>query len=101
MNPLISIIIVGYNAKKWLKECLDSVYAQTYKNFEIIFVDDASTDGSSAFLKDNYPRVKVIVNIKNSGFAKNNNIAFKKSRGEYVLLLNTDTTIEQEFRKNH
>lgn len=97
MNPLISIIIVGYNAKKWLKECLDSVYAQTYQNFEIIFVDDASTDGSSAFLRDNYPRVKVIVNKENSGFAKNNNIALKETRGEYILLLNTDTRIEQNF----
>ena len=86
-EKLISIIIVNWNGKKWLRKCLDSLTKQTYKNYEIIFVDNASYDGSVKFIKENYPFAKIIVNSKNLGFAGGNNIGFRMSKGEFILLL--------------
>ncbi|NCT55867.1 glycosyltransferase family 2 protein [bacterium] len=97
---MISVIIVNYNGLKWLKGCLDSLKVQTYKDFEIIFVDNASTDGSVAYVKKNYPKVKVLVNKENYGFAKGNNIGYKASSGEYIVLLNNDTYVEKDYLKN-
>lgn len=94
---MISVIIVNYNGKKWLKNCLNSLYSQTYKDFEIIFVDNASTDNSVAFVKKNYPEVKVVVNKKNYGFAKGNNIGYKHSKGDYIVLLNNDTYVNKNY----
>ncbi len=96
-SQLISIIITNWNGKKWLKKCLDSLQRQTYKNFEIIFVDNASTDNSINFVKKNYPLVKIIKNKKNYGFSKGNNIGIKNSSGELILLLNNDTWVEKNF----
>lgn len=99
MNKLISIIIVNYNGKKWLKKCLDSLFYQTYKNFEIIFVDNASSDESVEFVKQYYPEVKIIINKENLGFAGGNNVGYENSKGEYILLLNNDTVVTKDFLK--
>lgn len=96
-KPLISIIIVNYNGLKWLKNCLRSLYSQSYKNFEIIFVDNNSTDNSVSSVKKLFPKVKVIETDKNLGFAGGNNEGFKHAKGEYMLLLNNDTYVEQNF----
>ena len=98
-ESLISVIIVNYNGKKWLKKCFDSLYAQTYKNFEIIFVDNASLDDSVEFVKNNYKdgRIKIIKSDKNLGFAGGNNLGIGKAKGEYILLLNNDTWVENNF----
>jgi len=96
MKNLISVIIVNYNGKKWLKKCFDSLYAQTYKNFEIIFVDNASEDDSVEFVKNNFPEVIVIKNKKNLGFATGNNIGVKKAKGEYIFILNNDTFLARD-----
>lgn len=99
---LVSVIIVNYNGKKWLKKCFDSLLNQTYKNFEIIFVDNNSSDDSIDFLEKNYKdkRIKIIKNTENSGFAGGNNIGIKEARGEYILLLNNDTWVEKTFIKD-
>ncbi|MCX6717241.1 MAG: glycosyltransferase family 2 protein [Candidatus Taylorbacteria bacterium] len=99
MDSLISIITVNYNGKKWLKKLFDSLLCQTYKNFEIIFVDNGSVDDSVEFIKNNYKddRIKIIKSDKNLGFARGNNLGFKSSRGEYILLLNNDTWIGNHF----
>lgn len=97
MENLISVIIVNWNGKKWLKKCLDSLASQSYKNFEVIFVDNASSDDSVEFIKTNYPWVKIAQNDKNDGFAKGNNIGFKNAKGDYVVLLNNDTWVENNF----
>lgn len=99
MNKLISIIIVNYNGKKWLKKCFNSLTCQTYRNFEIIFVDNGSIDGSIEFVKDNYKddRVKIIKSDKNLGFAGGNNLGIKNSGGKYLLLLNNDTQFKNDF----
>lgn len=100
MNRFISIIIVNYNGKKWLKDCLSSLAVQTYKNFEIIFVDNASEDDSVAYVKRYFPEVKIVQNTTNRGFAGGNNDGVKVAKGEYILLLNTDTRVKKDFLKN-
>jgi len=96
-SQLISIIITNWNGKKWLKKCLDSFKKQTYKNYEIIFVDNASTDDSLEFVKKKYPLVKIIKNKENYGFSRGNNMGIKNSSGELILLLNNDTWVEKNF----
>lgn len=96
-KSLISIIIVNWNGKKWLKKCLDSLYAQTYRNFEIIFVDNASADDSVAFVEKNYPKVIIVKSDKNLGFAGGNNVGIQQAKGEYILFLNSDTWAENDF----
>ena len=99
-NSFISIIIVNWNGKKWLKDCLDSLEKQTHKNFEIIFVDNASTDDSIAFVKKRYPKVTIVQNTSNRGFAGGNNDGLKFAKGDYILLLNNDTWSPPDFLKN-
>jgi GT2 family glycosyltransferase len=97
---LISIIIVNYNGRKWLKNCLESIESQSYIHFEIIFVDNNSTDDSVPFVKKNFPKVQIVKLTKNIGFAGGNNEGYKKAKGEYLLLLNNDTKVERDFLRN-
>jgi GT2 family glycosyltransferase len=99
---LVSVIIVNYNGKKWLQKCLDSLFSQTYTNFEIILVDNNSSDDSIEFLRSNYSdtRLKIIEHKENSGFAGGNNVGFKYARGEYIILLNNDTWVEKNYVNN-
>lgn len=93
MKPLISIIIVSWNGKKWLKGCFDSLARQTFKNFEIVFVDNNSTDGTQDYIQKYYPEVRIVQNHQNLGFGVANNIGVKKSKGEILFLLNNDTKV--------
>ncbi|MFA6995150.1 MAG: glycosyltransferase [Patescibacteria group bacterium] len=93
----ISIILVNYNGKKWLNKCLDSLYNQTYKDFEIIFVDNNSEDDSIKFVEENYPAIRIIKSDKNLGFAGGNNLGINNSKGDYILLLNSDTWLDGNF----
>lgn len=93
----VSVIIVNWNGKKWLKACLDSLANQTYKDYEVLFVDNASTDESVRFVESNYPEVIIIKNTANDGFARGNNIALPYANGEYIILLNNDTEVEEDF----
>ncbi len=96
-SDLVSIVLVNWNGKKWLKKCLDSLVAQTYKSVEIILVDNASTDGSLEYVKKYFPKVRIILNKKNLGLPKANNIGVSKSKGKYLLLINTDTWVSDDF----
>jgi GT2 family glycosyltransferase len=96
----VSIIIINCNGKNFLKTCLESLKEQTYKNFEIIFVDNGSDDGSADFVRDNFPDVKVIVNEKNLGFAAPNNQGLKIAKGEYIATLNNDTKVDMKWLEN-
>ena len=87
---LASVIIVNWNGKKFLAECLESLRRQAYRHFSIILVDNASNDGSIDFVIRNYPEVKTIVLPRNVGFSVANNIAIKAVHTEYVALLNND-----------
>ena len=94
---LVSIIIVNWNGIRWLPDCFGSLYKQDYKNFEIIFVDNASKDESVAWVKKYYPRTTIIINKENLGFAEANNVGFRQAKGEYVLFLNNDTRVTKTF----
>ena len=96
-KELISIIIVNWNGQKWLDSCLASLHEQTYKHYEVIFVDNASTDDSVVYVKKKYPWVKVVQSATNLGFAGGNNLGFKHSKGEFILLLNNDTRVEETY----
>jgi len=96
-RPKFSIIIVNWNGQKWLKNCFDSAFAQTFSSFEVIFVDNGSTDNSVQYLKQNFPKVRIVQLDKNYGFAKANNIGMQKARGEIIFLLNNDTKIQKNM----
>lgn len=91
-----SVIILNWNGKELLKECLLSLEKQTYKNFEVIVVDNGSVDGSVEFIKSEYLHfVKLICNKKNLGPDKGANIGIKHCRGVYILLLNNDCVVDK------
>lgn len=93
----LSVIIVNYNVKYFLEQCLYSVFdAGKCVDIEVIVIDNNSVDGSVKMLKEKFPEVKLIENKKNTGFAKANNQGIKISKGEYVLLLNPDTIVEHD-----
>ena len=90
----VSIIIVAWNVKNLLMECLESVFQETKDiSFEVIYVDNASEDGSVEAVEQTFPDVKIIKNQENLGFIKANNQAIKIAKGRYILLLNSDTLV--------
>ena len=93
-RPMItlSIVVVSYNARRYLRACLESVFAPRYPwDFEVIVVDNASHDGSAELVREEFPKVKVIEADSNTGFARANNLGFSVARGQYLLMLNSDT----------
>lgn len=99
IEPKVSFIIVNYNGKKYLEECLNSIISQTYKNYEIIVVDNGSSDGSVEFLDKQKYIDKLIKLKKNYGFAKANNIAISNAVGNYIALINNDLVLEKNWLK--
>jgi len=90
----VSIIIVAWNVRQLLHDCLKSVYDQTEGiDFEVIYVDNASEDGSVEMVAEQFPKVLIIENRENQGFIKANNQGIEISEGRYVLLLNSDTIV--------
>jgi GT2 family glycosyltransferase len=90
----LSIIIVSWNTAELLANCLESVYAHPPPDsFELIVVDNASTDGTVQMVRQQFPQVKLVANEENVGFAAANNQAITSSSGRYVLLLNPDTEV--------
>ncbi|NJE12862.1 glycosyltransferase family 2 protein [Thermococcus sp. LS2] len=92
-----TIIIVTYNSKKWLKDCLDSVLQNN--PLEVIIVDNGSVDGTIEFLKQNYPQIKIIKSAKNLGYGGGINLGAKYAKGEYLVILNPDTKVENNWLK--
>jgi hypothetical protein len=90
----LSIIIVNWKVKDLVEKCLQSIFEQTKDiSFEVFVVDNNSGDGSAEMVREKFPQVDLTVSTENLGFAKGNNLAIKKSRGRYILLLNPDTEI--------
>jgi len=88
----LSIVIVNWNTRELLAQCLDSIpLAIGGLSYEVIVVDNASTDGSQAMVRNRFPWVTLVENAENLGFVRANNQAMALSRGRYVLLLNSDT----------
>ena len=96
-TPLVSVIMLNFNGKHFLDRCLKSISTQSYSNYEIIFVDNNSTDNSVEFVEQHFPHVIIVRNDRNVGFAEGNNIGFRHARGEYFIALNTDTEVKENF----
>jgi GT2 family glycosyltransferase len=95
-EPTVSVIIVTWNGKKYALECLTSLQEQRSElPFEVIVVDNASTDGTPDAIAEQFPNVLLIRNDSNLGFAKANNIGIARSRGKYVALVNSDVVVPQ------
>jgi len=107
-NPLISIVILNYNAGDLLIDCVDSIQKSNYKNYEIIVVDNISKDKSHKKCKEKFPNIKLIENSENLGYCEGNNVGLRVTNGEFVVILNPDTIVDpswlsellQAYRKN-
>lgn len=96
---MVSIIILNYNGKKYLKDCLEAVLNQSYREFELIFFDNNSDDSSVSYVEQNFndPRLKIVKSEKNLGFAGGNNEALKHTGNDIVVLLNNDTVVDKDW----
>lgn len=99
-NLLVSIIIVNYNGRRHLAECLGSLAASEASTEETIVVDNASSDGSVEYLKREFPNVLVVALDRNYGFAEANNRGAETARGEYLVFLNNDTVVTSGWLKH-
>ncbi len=96
-NSLIYIILLSYNGETWLKNCIESLLISNYSNFRILMIDNASSDDSVALVKKCFPKVEILVNIENRGFAAGMNLGIKhalSSGADYVFLINQDTKVD-------
>ena len=98
--PLVSIIVVNWNGMEYIDECLASLEKQTWGNKEFILVDNGSHDGSAEHMQkwaERVPNAQVILLDKNSGFCEGNNLAFARTKGEWIALLNNDAVAEPDW----
>lgn len=100
MKPLVSVVIVNFNGMRFLESCLSALANQSFKNFEIIFVDNNSSDGSAGYIREHFPTVNLIETGKNLGFAGGTNAGIRASHGEFILTLNNDTIADPLFIGN-
>ena len=96
-NPLVSIIILNYNAGKLLLNCIDSVFKSTYQNFEVIVVDNLSTDNSHVRCKEKFEKIQLIENKENLGYCEGNNVGIRNANGKFIVILNPDTIVEPNW----
>ncbi len=90
----VTIVVVSFNTRDLTSQCLKSIYSETGNvNFQVVVVDNASTDGSAQMVAEQFPQVTLIQNADNRGFAAANNQAFAIARGRHILLLNSDTIV--------
>jgi GT2 family glycosyltransferase len=92
-DPVVSILVISYNTRAMTLACLASVVAETSVPYELIVLDNASTDGSAAAIAAAFPDIRLIASADNLGFAGGNNVAARKARAKYILLLNPDTLV--------
>lgn len=94
---MISVVVLNYNGRRYLKKCISSLSVQSYGDFEVIVVDNGSTDGSVEYLKTHFPQVKIVRNESNLGFAGGINAGIEHAEGKYILTLNNDTQADMNF----
>lgn len=98
--PLLSIVVANWEGERWLARCLSSLQVSARssgRTFELIVVDDASTDGSTAIVKDSFPRARLLINKRNIGFARSVNRAVRAAHGRILLLANNDIVCRQDY----
>ncbi len=101
LYPSVSIVIVTFGNLEYTKNCLESIFKYSrYPNYELIIIDNNSSDSTPAYLQeisDIFPNIKIILNQDNKGFAKANNQGIKIAEGEYIILLNNDTIVTNDW----
>ena len=98
-KDLISVIVPVFNNEKWLSRCLDSILAQHYKNFEVLLIDDGSTDASGAVC-DSYARNDSrihVIHTTNGGVSNARNIGLDRAKGDYISFVDSDDWVEPNF----
>ena len=98
MNALVSIVVPIYNVKKYLEKCIDSLRRQSYKNIEILLIDDGSTDGSSKIV-DKYARLDsrvIAIHKPNGGLSDARNVGIDNHKGKYIFFIDSDDYIHQD-----
>ena len=98
-EPLVSIIILNYNAGKLLTECVESVFNSNYNNLEVIVVDNVSKDNSQKECKEKFQKIKLIENEENLGYCEGNNVGIRESVGEFLVILNPDVIVTPNWLK--
>lgn len=94
MRKRVSVIVVSWNGEPYLGDCLDAISAQVGPDDEVIVVDNGSSDGSAALVRERYPQVNLIENERNLGFAGGCNVGLQAAQGEYLMLVNQDVTVQ-------
>jgi GT2 family glycosyltransferase len=93
----VSVVIVNFNGEAYLRPCLRSVFAQPYRPIEVVVVDNGSTDGSRRLVAEEFPEAALVPLRTNEGFAGGSNRGVEHARGEFILLLNNDTVVEESW----
>jgi len=96
-EPLVTIIILNYNAGDLLLVCIDSIFRSNYRNFEIILVDNASKDNSHRKCQEKFKNIRLIENVTNLGYCEGNNVGIRAAKGEFIVILNPDTIVDSEW----
>jgi GT2 family glycosyltransferase len=97
--PTASIVIVSWNGRQFLEPCLNAVAAQQGVEAETILVDNGSSDGTGAFVRERFPWVRLVALGENRGFAGGNNAGAREARGRFIVLLNNDTVAERRVAR--
>jgi GT2 family glycosyltransferase len=97
VHTLISVVVVNYNGRGYLEGCLRTLAEEGYPAYEVIVVDNASTDGSADWVAAHFPNVRVLRAPNNLGFAAGNNLGIRAARGEFIATLNNDTEVEPDY----
>src|SRR3989344_5397134 len=99
-KPLVSVIVLSYNSRRYIERCLDTLVDQDYPNMEIFVIVNGSADGSRELIKERYGRhrkVRLLEPAENLWYSRGNNLGIAESRGEYILALNQDTVLSPNF----
>ena len=100
MDSKVVIIVLNYNGKHLLNNCLISLKNQSYKNFQTWLLDNASRDKSVSYVIKKYPWVKIIKNKKNDGTAKASNVAAQKTKSKYIIFISNDIRLDKNCLKH-
>jgi len=99
-NIFLSIVIITYNSERFIRSCLKSIYSQDYQGSELIIVDNGSSDNTVAIIKENYPQVVLIENKQNLGACKGRNQGIEIAKAGWILTLDCDTILREDFFYN-
>ena len=93
-QPIARVVVLNWNGRRWLERCLSALKAQTFREFEVVVVDNASSDGSADFVRERFPEYSVLQLSANVGFAAGNNAGARNATATYLAFLNNDTEVD-------